>query len=115
MASNRIACCLLGLALCGLSACSVGQREPSSRSVAYAGRCEREVAAERADSARVSLKLAFSSRAEQQLCRLVLDERRIRLTWADGMYEKRAHHGLRALRGCAGMLRSAVASGDVNT
>jgi hypothetical protein len=57
----------------------------------------------------------MSVREDAVDARLVLNERRVRLTWAEGLHEKRAHHGLRALRGCAGMLRSAVASGSMDS
>jgi hypothetical protein len=103
-------CCLAGLALCGLSACylDVNTREASVATE----RCESENESPpyAADGAHVSLKLALASRDEQQLCKLVLAERGIRLTWAEGLYKKRAHHGLRALRGCAVLLRQAVAA-----
>lgn len=100
---------LSGLAICGLLACGFSSphsgHDPIARHVAI------DVASSSvAESARVSIKLALASRDMRQLCKLVMAEQGVKLTWAEGDSEQRAQHGLTALRHCAAMLLPDVSS-----
>ena len=87
-----------GLLACGISR-THGNAQPIARHVAI------DVASSSvADSARVSIKLALASRDVRQLCKLVMAEQGVKLTWAEGDSESRAQHGLTALRHCAAMI-----------
>jgi hypothetical protein len=91
------------LVMSGLLACGIGSvhgdGSPVARHVAI------DVASSSvAESARVSIKLALASRDVRQLCKLVMAEQGVKLTWAEGDSESRAQHGLTALRHCAAMI-----------